>query len=203
MESKGRFGIHGGQYIPETLMNAVIELEKAYDHYKNDPEFRSSVKDTVERHFAGGNVVANTSKLSNRNIKKMYDNFNSGLFEIRNSGSGADKKFYDKLKSAGYGAIQDINDMKYSGYNARNPLIVFDNSRNNIMVKSVKEMTGNLEKKGNIELLKVTGEYVTKDFLEKAGLTSAAALTYATAKTYKTDPRSEFKGQRNKSIKWS
>ena len=36
---KGRFGIHGGQYIPETLMNAVIELEKAYDHYKNDPEF--------------------------------------------------------------------------------------------------------------------------------------------------------------------
>ena len=37
--SKGRFGIHGGQYIPETLMNAVIELEKAYDHYKNDPAF--------------------------------------------------------------------------------------------------------------------------------------------------------------------
>lgn len=38
-EKKGRFGIHGGQYIPETLMNAVIELEKAYEHYKNDPEF--------------------------------------------------------------------------------------------------------------------------------------------------------------------
>ena len=35
----GRFGIHGGQYIPETLMNAVIELEEAYNHYKNDPEF--------------------------------------------------------------------------------------------------------------------------------------------------------------------
>ena len=30
---KGRFGIHGGQYIPETLMNAVLELEKAYDFY--------------------------------------------------------------------------------------------------------------------------------------------------------------------------
>lgn len=37
--SKGRFGIHGGQYIPETLMNAVIELEEAYNHYKDDPEF--------------------------------------------------------------------------------------------------------------------------------------------------------------------
>ena len=37
--SKGRFGIHGGQYIPETLMNAVIELEQAYDRYKDDPDF--------------------------------------------------------------------------------------------------------------------------------------------------------------------
>ncbi len=37
--SKGRFGVHGGQYIPETLMNAVIELEEAYNHYRNDPDF--------------------------------------------------------------------------------------------------------------------------------------------------------------------
>ncbi len=42
-ESKGRFGIHGGQYIPETLMNAVIELEEAYDHYKDDPEFNAEL----------------------------------------------------------------------------------------------------------------------------------------------------------------
>lgn len=39
-EITGRFGTHGGQYIPETLMNAVIELEKAYNHYKNDTEFQ-------------------------------------------------------------------------------------------------------------------------------------------------------------------
>lgn len=37
--SNGKFGVHGGQYIPETLMNAVIELEQAYNYYKNDPEF--------------------------------------------------------------------------------------------------------------------------------------------------------------------
>ena len=41
--SKGRFGVHGGQYIPETLMNAVIELEKAYEHYKNDTEFNKEL----------------------------------------------------------------------------------------------------------------------------------------------------------------
>ncbi len=39
----GRFGIHGGQYIPETLMNAVIELEEAYEHYKDDPEFNQEL----------------------------------------------------------------------------------------------------------------------------------------------------------------
>lgn len=39
----GRFGVHGGQYIPETLMNAVIELETAYNHYKNDPEFNKEL----------------------------------------------------------------------------------------------------------------------------------------------------------------
>ena len=40
---KGRFGIHGGQYIPETLMNAVTELEEAYDFYKNDAAFRQEL----------------------------------------------------------------------------------------------------------------------------------------------------------------
>ena len=39
----GRFGAHGGQYIPETLMNAVIELEAAYNHYKNDPQFQQEL----------------------------------------------------------------------------------------------------------------------------------------------------------------
>lgn len=43
MNQKGRFGIHGGQYIPEPLMSAVIELEKAYEHYKNDPEFNAEL----------------------------------------------------------------------------------------------------------------------------------------------------------------
>ena len=44
---KGRFGIHGGQYIPETLMNAVIELEAAYNHYKDDPAFKRELNDLM------------------------------------------------------------------------------------------------------------------------------------------------------------
>ena len=48
----GRFGIHGGQYIPETLMNAVIELEAAYDKYKDDPEFNAELQ-TLFNEYAG------------------------------------------------------------------------------------------------------------------------------------------------------
>ncbi len=50
--SKGRFGIHGGQYIPETLMNEIIKLEEAYDHYKNDPEFVAELQRLMET-YAG------------------------------------------------------------------------------------------------------------------------------------------------------
>ncbi len=43
----GRFGIHGGQYIPETLMNAVIELDAAYRHYKDDPAFQAELTELL------------------------------------------------------------------------------------------------------------------------------------------------------------
>lgn len=50
--TNGRYGIHGGQYIPETLMNAVLELEKAYAFYKNDPAFVAEL-DTLFKEYAG------------------------------------------------------------------------------------------------------------------------------------------------------
>ncbi|MDF2539090.1 MAG: tryptophan synthase subunit beta [Herbinix sp.] len=50
--SKGRFGVHGGQYIPETLMNAVIELEEAYQYYKQDESFIHELEKLL-RDYAG------------------------------------------------------------------------------------------------------------------------------------------------------
>ena len=44
-ERNGRFGIHGGQYVPEIIMNAITELEEAYEHYKNDPEFNRELSE--------------------------------------------------------------------------------------------------------------------------------------------------------------
>lgn len=50
--AKGRYGKHGGQYIPETLMNEIIHLEQAYNFYKNDPAFCSEL-DMLQREYTG------------------------------------------------------------------------------------------------------------------------------------------------------
>ena len=50
--SKGRFGAHGGQYVPETLMNAVIELEEAYTYYKEDAAFQAELGELLNE-YAG------------------------------------------------------------------------------------------------------------------------------------------------------
>ena len=50
--SKGRFGIHGGQYVPEILMNAINELEAAYNQYKNDAAFQKELQ-TLLNEYAG------------------------------------------------------------------------------------------------------------------------------------------------------
>ena len=50
--NKGRFGIHGGQFIPETLMNAVMDLEEAYNRYRQDPDFVAEL-DGLLREYAG------------------------------------------------------------------------------------------------------------------------------------------------------
>jgi len=50
--SETKFGIYGGQYIPETLMNAIIELENAYNYYKNDKAFNDELNDLL-KNYAG------------------------------------------------------------------------------------------------------------------------------------------------------
>ena len=59
--SKGKFGIHGGQFVPETLMNAVNEFEEAYEKYKNDPEFVAEL-DTLMRELPGRPLLYGTTE---------------------------------------------------------------------------------------------------------------------------------------------
>ncbi len=49
---KGRYGKHGGQYVPEILMNSLIELEESYNFYKNDYNFNQELK-ALLKEYAG------------------------------------------------------------------------------------------------------------------------------------------------------
>lgn len=62
--SKGRFGIHGGQYIPETLMNAIIELENAYNHYKYDPDFNRELRELLDNYAGRPSLLYYAEKLT-------------------------------------------------------------------------------------------------------------------------------------------
>lgn len=64
MESKGRFGVHGGQYIPETLMNAINELEKAYEYYKNDLEFNRELTQLFNEYAGRPSLLYYAEKLT-------------------------------------------------------------------------------------------------------------------------------------------
>lgn len=162
------------------------------DLYKSDDNFRKSVANYARKNVHGGNSV-NLSKTGGRNMKKMYENFNSHLVNMRTDPRGVDQAFYKKLKEAGYGAIQDINDMKFSGYNAKNPLIVFDHSNGGINVKSFEKMAGDLNKAGNKELRKAIGEQASKDLIEKYGALTTAGLTASAFGYYNADPTKQYK----------
>lgn len=176
--------------------------EKVFkDLYNSDQEFRLRVCQNANAHFSGRNKVDPNKLLRGNNtseIRRLYENFNSNLIGIRDGGSGADKKFYNALKSKGYGAIQDINDMKFSGYNAKNPLIVFDNSKKNVMVKSVNKIQKNLAADGAVEGLKAVGEASAKKSLERWGPMTAGLLTVSAVSTYASDPSKDEFGENYK-----
>ena len=152
------------------------KARKAFgDLLNNDKDFRSS--------FGFGDRSFTT-----REINNMYEKFNR-LIVSRSMPQDSVNKFYDKLKSAGYGAIQDVNDMDYSGYKAKNPLIVFDNAGGNISVKSMTEMDQNgMGKEYAKELMKALGEAKVDNLLGKEGLAITGILGGAAATSRISDP---------------
>ena len=60
----GRYGRYGGQYIPETLMNAVQELDQAYEHYKNDPEFQKELDDLYKNYVGRPSLLYYAEKMT-------------------------------------------------------------------------------------------------------------------------------------------
>ncbi len=64
MKSKGRFGKYGGQYVPEVLMSAVLEVEKAYEKYKDDPEFKLELEDLLKNYAGRPSLLYEAKKMS-------------------------------------------------------------------------------------------------------------------------------------------
>ena len=153
------------------------KARKAFgDLLNNDKDFRST--------FGFGD-----RNFTTKEINKYYDIFNRNIV-ARSMPQDTVNKFYDKLKSAGYGAIQDVNDMDYSGYKAKNPLIVFDNAGGNISVKSVEEMTDRdgMGRAYAKEMMKVYGEMEIDATFGARGLTAAGILGGAAATSRISDP---------------
>lgn len=87
--SKGRFGIHGGQYVPETLMKAIIELEAAYDHFSRDPEFIRELDDLLVNYAGRPSVLYFAGKMTEdlggaRIYLKREDLNHTGSHKINN-----------------------------------------------------------------------------------------------------------------------
>lgn len=87
--SRGRFGVHGGQYIPETLMTAVIELEEAYHHYKDDPQFNEELTELFNNYAGRPSLLYYaenmTKKLGGAKIYLKREDLNhTGAHKINN-----------------------------------------------------------------------------------------------------------------------
>lgn len=146
----------------------VVSKKKAADAfadlYKTDPEFRKQFTDSVEKFKSipvqppkRAKLFDSVSKgMTDKELrKKGYEAFNIGLVNHDENGNATAKKFYDKLKSLGYDAVEDINDQKYSGYKTKAPTIVF-NKADKISVSSAKKMADDfIAKEKTIAALKL------------------------------------------------
>ena len=108
----------------EKLFNDDPVFRKIFERraYDNQLSFgdKKGLSDTVKK-------VARKESVSSKELKtKAYDAFNIMLVDSDPNARVMQKKFYDALKEQGMNAVRDINDKKYSGYNTKDPLIIFD-----------------------------------------------------------------------------
>lgn len=101
--------------------------------YKNDSSFKKSVDELAKDAGAFNprfnkltDKVTKGEVLNKKDMKKAYDIYNIALTDNSEEGQARASKFYKALKDQGMNAIYDINDKKYSGYNAKAPIITFD-----------------------------------------------------------------------------
>lgn len=173
---------------PNNAKKAMSEL------MREDPEYKDTVKKLIRRNYLNGSYNPKQKDLqlkalrdlnNDRITDSVYDAFNINLAGHDPISERANQKFYTKLKESGYQAIKDMNDSKYSGYKAKNPLIVFDKSK--VIVESIsKRDSSEIISKGNVEI----GKNVTEQLIEAysipiIGMASAGIISKQTSNNRK------------------
>jgi len=103
-DERGRFGKFGGRYVPETLMNALLELEEAYKHYSKDPQFQQEVSYLLHKYSGRPTSLyfaqRLTEKLGGAKIYLKREDLNhTGAHKINNTiGQGVLAKRMGKTK---------------------------------------------------------------------------------------------------------
>lgn len=207
----GQMGGAMGEKVHKVTMDVAKDVKVAsndkakqafMDLYKNDADFYSSVNNRLQNvalvnpKFNSAQKIARKGAIaSDKEIKKLYDAFNLSLVDHSEQGNKDSGKFYSKLKEMGYDAVKDINDKKYSGYNSKDPVIVFDRKDKINVNKAVEIDTNELKKRFGIEQGKVFARETVKGLVPYMGIKIATDKTKQSmiAKQYrKSHPNTEM-----------
>ena len=149
--------------------NAVNVLRRTM---QKDSQFADGVRQSLKG-LSQASLSPNQKKVFDKALKSLnagkidnhvYEAVNIALVDHTPRGQSVSSKFYDALKKAGYDAIKDINDSKYSGYNTRNPIIVFNGSAKTA-VDSISSMgKQQIEKQLKAEIYKKYAEDLVKAY---------------------------------------
>lgn len=169
--------------------NALNIFKKLYNE---DTGFNNSLKNNLIFYDEKlkNNIMNN--KMTKKDWNKLYDAFNRSIPNLADNDEtkGLRDSFIKVLKKSGYDAIQDVNDMKYSGYSTKMPLIIFD--KNKMDISSMDEIKDkNLWLKNIVQTTKGMSRYKAEQFVSKYGAltigtsgTAAAIVTGSNARNY-------------------
>lgn len=152
------------------------------DLYKNDAKYRDDVKSSIGVYRMQWGKQGDLARKAYRDLEKgkitnsVYDAVNMSLANHTNDKANrASARYYEALKNAGYSAIKDMNDSKYSGYHSKNPMIIFDNSKVNITeVKKIGE--GIIDQTAKKEITKLASRAIGEQLIPYLAISVGGAL---------------------------
>lgn len=153
------------------------------DLVKNEPGFADDLKTHLAKYQMHDRFGLNAKALRSLNKGVVDDNVweatNHWMVEHEGVGGKVNSKIYEKLKSLGYDGILDVNDMKYSGYNSKRPVIVFNGSQK-LKFDSIRQLgQDEIEKAHNTAYAKVVNDAYRKQFMQGMKDSSIMLAPYA------------------------